>query len=1079
MKAKHILSIFLLLPALLMTSGCEKDLEDSSNPQNIGWAIPFSAPAEDEVTVSTKSTLGKVSESIVYNMFVFVFSSNGKKLQTAYYSSDNKDTQANVQSQTNLSPIWYVNNNTTESETTTGYIKIPSPSATGCTIYAIANINADMINVSPERLKAENLTLTDLKNFVATLNQEVVYRNGYFPMSGSMPNVDITASGITINSTDKVLHLKRMDAKIEFNFTVDHTHTNQTYYDENGNAFTVDEGVKSFTPISWRVVNVPKSEFALDYASRGITASTGHDAADYQVSTNGGSLSDYFFNTDDINFDTITDDGTAAAPNSAGGTFSFYMTENRRTPKGTPPSINTRSAQLKYSGTPGTGNDGIYINDPKLGPRSFKYADDYSTYVVVTGNIAMDVTNDKAGHSLSGEVQYIIHLGDFGSNVADYNTERNTDYKYTVTIKGLHAIRLEVETSVPGNAYNQYNTEMNSGASGTVSIAKEQIAICDCHYVSKTMTFHFSSINEDLTWYVKTPFCEGEPDPVTGSTATCPDYKWVHFRLNKKDGTGTYYADQRRKYISRTWESYERTSANYRTASQNAEGDGTAGLAGYNNDGLMDIIQMCAYIKAQHKLASDSYGNYIAGVSDFDNGTDSNGDGDWSDSGDEEPKISVTVFVDEYYYDSNPKTGAVTSDLWKSFVNQHDRYAYLLCKSGRSRDQESRMTGSAITIQQHAIQSIYNTDENYSSLQTAWGLERTDEFDGKWVYWSSTSSENRNNNLAFNGLANTLREWGLCSTSSYTFTTGQRWGTFMNFEVNNDTPQLNSTYQYLRYNCMNRNRDNNGDGIIDRSEMRWYMASLRQLIGIYVGEGLIDPASRLYNRSASQQASGKTTDWMQHVISSTEYGSNSNNPTLIWAEEGISTGPLSNSQEGASYQMTVRCIRNLGMAADHDLSSVPQDYVTVSNNADNTYTISAEHLNKAALRYYTSRELDMGDQNSNENRLYSKFQVYSSTTSYGSALTFNPFNTAVTNAVNNGSQNPYCPAGYRLPNQRELAMMAYYISGLGDSMSRTKWSFGALGNNKVSGKYGFVYSGGNITLTGTTLNKARCVRDVK
>ena len=48
----------------------------------------------------------------------------------------------------------------------------------------------------------------------------------------------------------------------------------------------------------------------------------------------------------------------------------------------------------------------------------------------------------------------------------------------------------------------------------------------------------------------------------------------------------------------------------------------------------------------------------------------------------------------------------------------------------------------------------------------------------------------------------------------------------MNFEVDNDTPQLQDACKNLRYSCMTRNRDNNGDGVIDRNEIRWYTASI-------------------------------------------------------------------------------------------------------------------------------------------------------------------------------------------------------------------------------------------------------------
>ena len=140
----------------------------------------------------------------------------------------------------------------------------------------------------------------------------------------------------------------------------------------------------------------------------------------------------------------------------------------------------------------------------------------------------------------------------------------------------------------------------------------------------------------------------------------------------------------------------------------------------------------------------------------------------------------------------------------------------------------------------------------------------------------------------------------------------------------------------LRYFCMARNRDNNGDGKIDRSELRWYTASIKQLVGLYVGNSLIDPHSRLYYRSKAEQDSPAPNKWRQHTISSTKYSSSSKQPTVIWGEEGTSLGDISGSIQWGSTggyafnRFSVRCVRNLGMAADHALSEVPEDYITVS-----------------------------------------------------------------------------------------------------------------------------------------------------
>ena len=67
----------------------------------------------------------------------------------------------------------------------------------------------------------------------------------------------------------------------------------------------------------------------------------------------------------------------------------------------------------------------------------------------------------------------------------------------------------------------------------------------------------------------------------------------MHFRLNKQDSDGNYFKDKRRKYTPREFES----SNTFRTAEQNKEDDGTVGLAGYHNDGIMDVRELCKFIK--------------------------------------------------------------------------------------------------------------------------------------------------------------------------------------------------------------------------------------------------------------------------------------------------------------------------------------------------------------------------------------------------------------------------------------------------------------------------------------------------
>lgn len=131
-------------------------------------------------------------------------------------------------------------------------------------------------------------------------------------------------------------------------------------------------------------------------------------------------------------------------------------------------------------------------------------------------------------------------------------------------------------------------------------------------------------------------------------------------------------------------------------------------------------------------------------------------------------------------------------------------------------------------------------------------------------------------------------------------------------------------------------------------------------------------------------------------------------------------------------------------------------------------------------------------ENSITNYLPDKFEVYKEGTS-GTNTNFETFNSIITDAINKGEQNPYCPEGWRLPNQREVAIMFYYMIGknpdgtetyenkMGNSMTRTRWSFGGNGmySFKISTKFGFKCHNNTITVNNTTIGAARCVRDVR
>lgn len=1011
---------------------------------------------KDDIAIQTKSTLDAKAESRVFNLYVFVFNSNGDKVTGEYFDSENlKASAEEVRNATDN--CWYVSNSTT----TTGSVLFNCSVGEGFTLYVLSNLDSDMVRISSDVLAATVRTEDDLKNFTAYLNQKIVTRNGYFPMSGKISDITIndsnSATSGRTNITGKVM-LTRIDAKVRFVFKTGNTPDAQ------------GQTIKSFEPRQWKVVNVPRTGYILPRNEDCVNVAPTTAKEDYSKYATG------FFDTEFVNFEDFPKSGTSG--------FSFYMMENRQTPKKGLAGYQDRSrAQKLASGlnekyTVTYSLDGQEISRDM---RMFEYANDFSTYVVVTGYVEMELVDDKAGKILGGDVQYIIHLGDWGKNIADFNTERNTSYTYTVTVNSVNNIRVEVETSK--GAVSDV-VENQPGASGQISIAKEEIALCDCHYVSKTISFHLTNffnnsdiskdncIVDELTWAVKTPFGEGEPRTEGGVDITSGlDYQWVHFRLNKQDAAGKYYTDKRRKYTPRTMVA----STVWNSAEDNKEDDGTPGLAGFHNDGIMDVAQLCTFIKDEvHKYLDNP------ASSAFDN----LGSTDLS-----LPKVSLTVFVDEYYYEKHPITDEMKPDLWKTFVNAEDRKLHILCNSEKSKDLESSSTGSVVTIQQRSIQCIYNTDPSYTVLQTAWGVENQDEYDGRWdKYWSVTSGENRGNDKRLNGLYNSCKEWELSPAgTSNAFTTGVQWSKYMNYEVENDTPQLQNDYQYMRYACMTRNRDNNGDGKIDRNEVRWYLASINQLVGLYVGDAILNANTRLYNKSPEDRKSDVRSKWQQHVVSSTAFNSESNNPTMLWAEEGTSTSYFYHNWAPDIQGTGIRCVRNLGYIDGKDDESYSidkefDDYITAEKQSDGSYIFTCTHLNEKALRYYTSKELILSDELALENRLYKKFQSYPTSSNF-TAQSFTAFNDKVDEEIAAGRGNPYCPEGYRTPSQIEAAIMRYYITdwGVSNTFTRTYWSFGPLGSNPkfVDDKYGFNVQGTNITVNKKDLGEVRCVRDIR
>ena len=1031
---KYLFPIFLLLASLLLTEGCVKEREErteASEGEMVDLTLRFGTPRGVKVDVDTKSALNLAKESNVFNLYLLIFDGNttsSKKVYGHYFDGSNLDA-------TGESNYWTVTNMSTDSDpVTSGTLHINTAKKAGCTIVAVANMNPNDLDVSAGRLSTIK-TYGELQDAVATqVRSEVAANSGYFLMTGQLDGVNI--QGDTSDSNDiskKTLSLKRLYAKVTFNVRI-----------EQG------ASIRSFTPDKWQIINVPTCSYLLEKAAP-------DDAADTDVE---------FFDTEAIGFETETVTDSPATDYYADGkntpvsihSFSFYMMENRKAPIDTPPGGSWTGDTYKYRD--------MQDKDPVDGSNgAFTYADAHSTYVIITGKIVMGTTvGSNTNATLDANVKYKIHLGNFASSNGNFETERNHNYVYNIYIRSAEDIKTEVES---GNTA----TENEPGATGRVVVAQEDIFNSDCHYSTHVISFHANYMDaSQISWYVETPFNPDGIGPDDGVDLSQIDYKWVEFHVNSMDGSGNYFSNQRVEYRPHNWKEYE-------------------GMAPGDKRRTMFVDELVDYLASQkeqydidQRKMDPGNPEYVPGyvpLSDFDH-----------DSGSDGPKISVTAFVNEYYYTVHPLSGEFDPNLWKDYVvNQPMRRMHILASSAKSKDGESDMIGASFTIQQRAIQSIYAVQES-ADLESAWGMEFTDDVreTGAGTYWSTTSMEDCGNTSTTNGRLNTMKLWGVLNADGTSPGTTPRWEDYLDLTGTNETAHLKPAYNYLRYSCLSRNRDNDGDGEIDPEEIRWYMASDIQLIGVFLGSYGIEGDARLYQRNATDQASSNKDKWRQHVIASNRYiisagdAANSNKyPRIIWAEEGVNGSHLSatvSSDEKTTIYST-RCVRNLGYYQDavsgkdkditltNDPEVEPDAYIVTTRKhleTDGTvtspytgaydnytfYEFDCSRINVHSLREPVDHQLIGHDENSKMACLSSRFEAapYVNLVNLDSYTAYE-FNGHTYNLKQLGGLNSYlddtfggldtsfsvCPEGYRIPNVREQAVMWNVLSAMdtGDS----------------------------------------------
>lgn len=692
--------------------------------------------------------------------------------------------------------------------------------------------------------------------------------------------------------------------------------------------------------------------------------------------------------------------------------YQCYLPANVQTTTSTPASFNDREKNT-YDDT---------------GKKTFVNAPANATYVVIHGKYQ--------GGDYAGDLSYTVHLGDFTHNMSDFSVAANSNYEYTLTIKGVNNFIAESQKIAGAD---------DPGSEGVVIFKGTDILEVDCHYEARVMKFSMSELNQiinvDNYGYIlkiQTAFCETISMIVDGEGRI---YDAAEFKTQSNPtvlttvGADGMPVDASRILISGDvdfdWVRFvKNTGASYSTPNLNV-----GCLVQNSGTSTHSISDVCAYpgkdnTQTIFEFLRDLYKAGKEQTASYFNATGSS--------------VYVTCFVDENYYpDKN----------WTEYVNKSEpRRMYFANELFVSADGQSSFARAKYVVSQKSIWTFYKLDPTLKPF----GLESVSEEKAQGV--NVVSGTNRLEE-PWDGRASAIsnnRNKGFYASS--TKSTGKQ-----------------DIYKDAYKACMSRNRDEDGDGTIDENEIKWYLASVDQYKGMWAGEEAFDADARLFKATESEWTDLKTAfdsnggnnngalkKWHYFTCSSAD---------TFWAEEGCATGT-----DGSATM--VRCIRTL--ASNSEGLESAETYYSYKDN------IVELKLNDVALRTHQSGGFQTYfERGKDSNKLYKKFKIASANLTGGPYSKTQVISTAKGSGFINASDD-VCQkaAGYggswRVPNQRELSIMSAVDKNLTDLYSCTSFTGVQSGYYKggTGNEYGFVLSGTQMTVAISTTYNVRCVMDV-
>lgn len=698
-------------------------------------------------------------------------------------------------------------------------------------------------------------------------------------------------------------------------------------------------------------------------------------------------------------------------------TFQFYQFENFKKPKtkGEPKEAKDREKEETKT-------------ESEKNTRKYVYVEPCATYVEFTAYMELEVK----GVTRIADIKITTLLGgkDNGNEVfspSNFNTWRNKKYTYNITIYDVDDIITEVELK----------DEERPAIEGDVIDAQDEVRILDAHYNSFNIALTYEQVKK-MSILIHTPFDE-------------VSYK---AEVNETEITQTTRPDGRRDY---EWIKFKRTPNNNNTLLANYSEKNTPNPDDDFSNKRLDIFTLRDDV--EKRVKEEEVGK-----------------------GENNDIFYYTVFIDEYYYQKEPLTGLDWGSdkkvYWRNFVNQEDRYIMLIYTPQESIDKESSYSKSRYFFRQKSIQTYYNTKN--AENKTALGMEHENEtLNPRWGFTSYMPFGGPTHENGYLNCYRHLYGEGFMSDRGRIL-----WSRYVSMQdgyskAANDKNTFEISTDIVHALCLSRNRDKNGNGIIDNDEMNWYVPTYKQISGMYLGATSLP--SPLFNPSAHNDVESGNIDY--HFMTSDE--------DKIWAEEGCSNQGKKPAL-GNRYANQIRCVRNLGIEGNGNNTGVPEKSYS-ANKEDGHWVFDMSKMDESNLRpsKVTTKLGFHPNFTDTKNKPYKKFELAANF--YFDAAFFSGRN--VWDIYNNGGKDrceDYAEAStmrgkgaWRTPNQREMLIIYNTVgasemrtSGYG-MYSRTYWEYSKAGAYRI---FTFrVAEDANMFLdnpVSTQNSILRCVRDI-